>query len=95
MGEFAPVIMVVMIVAIVSISKFYSAKHGIDTRSNRQRRRDGRGLVAAPDGVSLEEASRMKSEVTRLNERIQVLERLATDPAKRLSDQIDALDTKR
>lgn len=41
------------------------------------------------------EAVRLRGEVTRLNERIQVLERLATDPAKRLSDQIDALEDKR
>lgn len=94
MGEFAPFLMVIAIVAMVLFSRFQSAKHGIDTRSNRQRRRDGPGLITPP-AVSLEEAARMKSEITRLNERLQVLERLATDPAKRLSDQIDALDTKR
>lgn len=93
MGELAPFIMVVAIVAIISISRFYSAKHGIDTRSRRQRRRDG--AILPPDSVSLEEAARMKAEIIRLNERLQVLERLATDPAKRLSDQIDALDLKR
>ncbi len=93
MGEIAPFLMVVMIIAIVTFGRIYSAKHGLDTRSVKQRRRDG--YIAPPEGVSMEEASRMKSEITRLNERIQVLERLATDPGKRLSDQIDALDAKR
>ncbi len=93
MGEIAPFAMVVLIIAIVTFGRIYTAKHGLDTRSSRQRRRDGPAVI--PDGVSLEEASRMKSEITRLNERIQVLERLATDPGKRLSDQIDALDAKR
>jgi hypothetical protein len=92
-GEIAPFIMVVLIIAIITFGKLYSAKHGLDTRSRKERRRDG--FYATPAGVSLEEASRMKSEITRLNERIQVLERLAVDPGKRLSDQIDALDAKR
>ncbi len=94
MAEVAPFIMIVAIVAIVVFSRIYAARHGLDIRSPKQRRRDGYAPLAAP-GVSAEEADRMKSEITRLNERIQVLERLATDPAKRLSDQIDALDSKR
>jgi hypothetical protein len=36
----------------------------------------------------------MKAEIDRLNSRLAVLERLATDPSKRLSDQIDALGPK-
>ena len=93
MAEIAPFLMVVMIIAIVTFGRIYTAKNGIDTRSRKERQRDG--FYATPAGVSLEEASRMKSEITRLNERIQVLERLAVDPGKRLSDQIDALDAKR
>ena len=33
----------------------------------------------------------LKANVERLEERLKVLERIATDPAKRLSDDIDAL----
>jgi hypothetical protein len=33
----------------------------------------------------------MKSEIKRLNDRLAVLERIATDPAKRLADEIDNL----
>ena len=93
MGEIGPFAMVVLIIAIVTFGRIYSARHGLDIRSRKERRRDG--VMTLPVGVSAEEASRMKSEITRLNERIQVLERLATDPGKRLSDQIDALDAKR
>lgn len=89
-----PFEMVVLIIAIVTIGKVVSARYGVDAwgRGSRRRNRDG---TPAADAVTVDEAARMKSEITRLNERIQVLERLATDPSKRLSDQIDALDVKR
>jgi hypothetical protein len=82
MAELSIPLMIVLIVLITTIGRIY-----------RGNRRD-RYLAQSPEAVSLEEAARMKSEIHRLNERIQVLERLATDPAKRLSDQIDALNTK-
>jgi len=88
-----PFEMVVLIIAIVTIGKVVSAKYGIDAWGSRASRRRDRGQL--PDAVNPDEAARMKSEITRLNERIQVLERLATDPSKRLSDEIDALDTRR
>ena len=90
MGEIAPFVMVVLIVAIISFRKVYMARHGLIVPG----RRSDRDRLAAAPGVSADEAARMKSEITRLNERIQVLERLATDPARRLADQIDALDPK-
>ncbi|QXQ06504.1 hypothetical protein KX816_20560 [Sphingosinicellaceae bacterium] len=94
MGEFAPFMMVIMIVLIVTVGRIYSAKHGIDTsRSGRRMRREG--LMDVHDHQSNAEAERLRHEVTRLNERIQVLERLATDPAKRLSAEIDALDDRK
>ncbi len=93
-GESFPFLMVVMIVLIVTVGRIYSAKHGIDT-SRRGRRLRREGFVQVDDQQSNEEADRLKREVTRLNERIQVLERIATDPAKRLSAEIDALDDKR
>jgi hypothetical protein len=33
----------------------------------------------------------MKNEIRRLSDRLVVLERIATDPAKRLSDEIESL----
>ena len=80
MAELSIPLMIVLIVAITTFGRIYRSRHMY------------RG--PAQDAVSLEEAARMKSEINRLNERIQVLERLATDPAKRLSDQIDALKLK-
>ena len=85
-GEIGVYGMVVMIVLIVTIGRMYSARHGI----NAWRRR-GRDSGPDFDPRAVEETNRLKSEVTRLNERIAVLERLATDPAKRLSAEIDAL----
>ncbi len=82
-----PFEMVVLIILIVTIGRVASARYGVG-RSGRRSRRD---LVDAPNAVSIEDGTRMKSEIDRLNERIRVLERLATDPSKRLSDQIDAL----
>ena len=80
MAELSIPLMVVLIVAITTFGRIYRTRHSYQ--------------APAQDAVSLEEAARMKAEINRLNERIQVLERLATDPAKRLSDQIDALKTK-
>jgi len=80
LGEIGPFAMVVMIVLIVIVG-----------RTMRERYK-AIGREPASDSA---EALRLRGEVTRLNERIAVLERLATDPAKRLSDQIDALDDHR
>ena len=93
-GEISGAMMIVLIVLIVTVGRIYSAKHGIDT-SRRGRRLRREGLMVVPDQRDDEETDRLKREVTRLNERIQVLERIATDPAKRLSAEIDALDDKR
>ncbi len=69
-----------LIVLVATLGRAYSARQ-------RTLRRD----KVAPDSG---EAARLRAEVTRLNDRIKVLERLATDPAKRLSDEIDALKDK-
>ena len=39
----------------------------------------------------VEENKQLKANVERLEERLKVLERIATDPTKRLSDEIDGL----
>lgn len=84
-----PFEMVVMIVLIVTIGRVLARRYGGPSLP-----RGKRGAVGfVDDSASSAEAARLKAEVTRLNDRIQVLERLATDPAKRLSDEIDALKT--
>ncbi|GGI76481.1 hypothetical protein GCM10007973_11700 [Polymorphobacter multimanifer] len=70
--------MVVFIVLIVTIGRIYQSRQKL-------------ALKNPPPAPDTAEARRLQSEVARLNERIQVLERLATDPAKRLSDEIDGL----
>ena len=82
MNPFEMVVMIVLIVTIGRVLAGRMGKHGAVAK----------GLSGnSDDGASVAEAARLRSEVTRLNERIQVLERLATDPAKRLSDEIDSL----
>ena len=76
-GEISPFLMVVLIVLIVTIGRTYRSRY--------------KAMGELPPGPD-PEAERLKREVTRLNERIAVLERLATDPAKRLSAEIDALE---
>ena len=80
-----PFEMVVLIVLIVTIGRVAAGRMGD--------RRGKRGAIIQIDrnAESVAEAERLRNEVTRLNERIQVLERLATDPGKRLSDEIEAL----
>lgn len=79
-----PFEMVVLIVAIVTIGRVISGRMG----SRDQRRMLKMGQQPAPENG---ENLRLQSEVARLNDRIRVLERLATDPAKRLSDEIESL----
>lgn len=87
-----PFEMVIGIVLIVTIGRVLSARLGVNPRlSKRDGKRQGRTLLADSDGVSAAEADRMKAEITRLNERLAVLERIATDPARRLSDEIESL----
>lgn len=84
-----PFEMVVLIILIVTIGKVVSARFG--NGSGRRDAAGGKVSLAVNDSVATAEAARLRHEVTRLNERIQVLERLATDPGKRLADEIDAL----
>jgi hypothetical protein len=89
-----PFEMVVMIVAIVTIGKVLSNRYGAPKLSRREEKRAALEAMLQPQGrggVSAEEAERMQNEIKRLNERLAVLERIATDPAKRLADEIDSL----
>lgn len=75
--------MVVMIVLIVTVGRVL-----------RERYRALHRLTDGRDASADAENHKLHAEVTRLNERIRVLERLATDPAKRLSDEIESLKDK-
>ena len=89
---------VLSIIAIVMgagiIRTFIRAKYGLAMGGGRRRR----GLRGAPveeeRAVQLltSENDALKGQVTRLEERIAVLERIATDKSRRLADEIDALN---
>ncbi len=76
MGVFEMVVLIVLIVA-VSISRV--AKHRIDAKAA--------GKLPDPTG----ELQGLRHQVVSLDARIQTLERLVTDPSRRLSDEIEAL----
>jgi len=86
-----PFEMVIGIVLIVTIGRVISARMGVLPRLSRRDRHEKMIFDAHGDAVSAIEADRMKAEITRLNDRLAVLERIATDPAKRLSDEIESL----
>ena len=86
--------MVVAIVLISTIGRVMRARYGDTGDSRRSRRRAALEAGIQPRVDDGAEAARLRGEVARLNERIQVLERLATDPGKRLSDEIEALKDK-
>lgn len=96
-GSHTFLVIVGMILAAGLLRTWIRARHG-DTRSNRQRRRDERtGRPLSDLGVTREnellvaENEALKAQATRLEERVAVLERIVTDPARRVSDEIDAL----
>lgn len=75
------------------------AQHGYpleDRNSRRNRRRSGLVDDSVPDAerkihLLSSENERLVGQVSRLEERIAVLERIATDPAERTAREIDAL----
>ena len=73
------------------------AKHGLplEDRSNRRNRlRGGHGDdIEAQRKIDLlsNENERLTGQIGRLEERLRVLERIATDPAERVSREIDEL----
>ncbi len=84
------------VIAIIAISMLawvittaIRAKHGYpltDDWGNTVHRKD-----AAETKALAAENAQLKANVERLEERLKVLERIATDPAKRLADDIDNL----
>ena len=72
-------IFVLMIITITMIGGIMKARYGY--------RRDHDLPAARDDGETL----RLKEEVRALKERLQVLERITTDPAERTAREIEAL----
>ena len=91
--------MVVAIVLISTVGRVLRARYG-DTGDSRHADNHREFHLAAMRAANQQpgddgaEAATLRGEVARLNKRIQVLERLATDPGKRLGDEIDALKDK-
>ncbi|QCI79458.1 hypothetical protein E6W36_07590 [Hankyongella ginsenosidimutans] len=69
--------MVVAIVGIVMVSRVLRARYCHRTATDTM--------------MTREDAAALIGQVQRLNERVATLERLATDPAKRIAAEIDAL----
>jgi hypothetical protein len=94
MGWMVPVGIVAAISARGAFTTWVRAKHGypIEDRNGRRSRRYADGM---DDQRKVElltsENERLNGQVSRLEERIAVLERIATDPAERTAREIDAL----
>ena len=96
-------VMVVCIVAVVMLAglvkTWIRAKHGLPLSDREERRARRRGLAApGPDPAAerkvallSDENERLTGRIGRLEERLRVLERIATDPAERTAREIDAL----
>lgn len=85
-----------------TLSMLVKARYGYplhDRHSRRMARRAMRRGGALPDELEAErkiqllssENERLTGQISRLEERLAVLERIATDPAERVSREIDAL----
>ncbi len=78
-----------------AFNNWIRARHGFEPESyrSRRRRRDGGDDLDAERKVALlsTENERLTGQVSRLEERIAVLERIATDPAQRTAREIENL----
>ena len=77
-----------------TINNWIRARHGFEPeawKSRRQRRRDGSPDAERQVMLLSNENERLTGQVSRLEERSAVLERIATDPAERTARAIDAL----
>ncbi len=101
MGWMVPVGIVGAVSARHAFTTWVKAKHGypLDDEGRRNRRRHWRGMAQDGDGIEAErkimlltnENDKLTGQVSRLEERIAVLERIATDPAERTAREIEAL----
>lgn len=95
-GFVLAIIAIVMIAGIVKTA--IRAKHGYpldddDDGNGRRRHRRQRDQIAVERQAQLmaDQNEQLQAKVLRLEERIAVLERIATDPATRTAREIDAL----
>ena len=79
--------------AIALARNWIQAKHGYELDDERGNKSKKLGTPEADRKIELltSENEGLKGQVTRLEDRISVLERIATDKSSRLSDEIDAL----
>ncbi|NYD90768.1 hypothetical protein HD841_002565 [Sphingomonas melonis] len=98
MGWMVPVGIVGAISARHAFTTWVKAKHGYPIEDDSRRSRRRRGTSGAED-IEAErkimllsnENDKLTGQVSRLEERIAVLERIATDPAERTAREIEAL----
>ena len=98
-GWLVPVLIVAAVMASRAFQTWVRAKHGypIEDEESYGRRRSYRGQrgedIAAERKIALlsSENERLTGQISRLEERIAVLERIATDPAERVAREIDSL----
>lgn len=93
------------IIAIIAVSyaawiinNWIRAKHGYDLE-DEWGGKTGKSVKTSPDEqrkieLLSNENAQLVGKIDRLQERLQVLERIATDPAKRTADEIEALREK-
>ena len=96
MGWLVPVLIVTAVMATRAFQTWVRAKHGYpleDENGRRARRGLISGDLEAERKIQLlsTENDRLTGQISRLEERIAVLERIATDPAERVAREIDAL----
>ena len=97
MGFIVPIGIVGVVMARSAFTTWVRAKHGYPLEDEGRRRH--RGLSHRNDAVEegrkvellTNENERLNGQVSRLEERIAVLERIATDPAERTAREIEAL----
>lgn len=87
--------LLIPIVAILAwvANNWIRARHGYPLDDHRGRRRGRHGNLEAEREVELlsSENEKLTNQVLRLEERIAVLERIATDPATRVAREIESL----
>ncbi len=95
MGWVVPVGIVSAVMAQRGFTTWVRAKHGYPIENERRGlvHRGGGGDIDSERKVMLltNENEKLTGQVSRLEERIAVLERIATDPAERTAREIDAL----
>jgi hypothetical protein len=73
------------------ITTFIRAKHGYPLTDDWGNPVHPIGKDDPATSALVDENKQLKANVERLEERLKVLERIATDPTRRLSDEIDGL----